>query len=262
MWVFNIFGKRTSCWCIWFTLMSYPVPVLCAAIFATSASAATVQIDWNGGMATTAAAQRGDTLSFAWSGTKPIVQVATKTEFDACDGALSISKGTLRSPSEVVVPTTTPDGTVLYFINNRATDGVTKCASVGIKVAVSVSGGSGGSAGECVAVACRVDGPPTNTLTLDQRCCSIADGSGYKASCAAGFAYYQWGKASTNGEWTGDTCASPSTGTCCVASSGVAPVGATLPGSAGKNMTNSSASASTIAAATVSAVAVVVGLLM
>ena len=244
--------------------MSSRVPVLCAAIFAASAaSAATVQIDWNGGMATTATAQRGDTLSFAWSGTKPIVQVATRAEFDACDGAFSISKGTMRSPAELVVPTTTPDGTVLYFINNRAAGGVTKCTSVGIKVAVTVSGGSGGSAGECVAVACRVDGPPTNALTLDQRCCSIADGSGYKASCAANFTYYQWDKASTNGEWTGDTCASPSTGTCCVANNGVVPVlSGASPGPAGKNMTKSSASASTIAAATVSAVAVVVGLLM
>ena len=120
----------------------------------------------------------------------------------------------------------------MYFINNRATSGVTKCASDGIKVAVTVSGGSGGGTGECVPVACRVDGPPTNTLTLDNRCCSIADGHGYKASCAAGFTYYQWGSASTNGEWKGETCASPSTGTCCVASSGGSPpVGATLPSS-------------------------------
>jgi hypothetical protein len=139
----------------------------------------------------------------------------------------------VTSPTAVVVPTTTPDGTVLYFINNRATSGVTKCASDGIKVAVTVSGGSGGGTGECVPVACRVDGPPTNTLTLDNRCCSIADGHGYKASCAAGFTYYQWGSASTNGEWKGDTCDSPSTGTCCVASSsGSPPAGATLPSSA------------------------------
>ena len=250
-------------------------PVLCAAIFVTGASAATVKIDWNGGMAKTATAQQGDTLSFVWSGTKPIVQVATKAEFDACNGAFSISKGTSRSPSKLVIPTTTPDGTILYFINNRAAQWYdTKCDSEGIKVAVTVSGGCGFSsgcygAGECVAVACRIDGPQrwgTNKLTLDQRCCSIADGSVYKASCASGFTYYQWGKASTNGEWTGDTCTSSTGfydyGTCCVASGGVVPSGATLPRSVGKNVTSSSASSSTIAAASVSAVAVVVGLLM
>ena len=201
----------------------------CAAVLASGASAATVAIDWNGGMNTTATAMRGDVLSFAWSGTKPVVQVATKAEFDACDGAFSIIKTGIRSPSLVTVPTGTPDGTVLYFINNRATAGVTKCESVGMKVAITVSGGAGGDAGQCVAVACRVTGPPKNVLALDARCCSIAADHD-KTSCADGFTYYQWGQASSSeGQWKGQTCGG--TGTCCVATAGGSPpAGAKLPG--------------------------------
>lgn len=203
----------------------------CAAVlFGSGASAATVAIDWTGGMTTTATAMRGDVLSFAWSGTKPVVQVATEAEFDACDGAFATIKTGTRSPSLVTVPTDTPDGTVLYFINNRADAGVTKCESVGMKVAVTITGGAGGDAGQCVAVACRVTGPPTDALALDARCCSFAADYGYEASCAEGFTYYQWGQASSGGQWNGETCDAPLTGTCCVATTGGSPpAGATLP---------------------------------
>ena len=204
----------------------------CAAVlFCSGASAAIVAIDWNGNMTTTATAMRGDMLSFAWSGTKPVVQVATKAEFDACDGAFAIIKTGTRSPSLVNVSTNTPDGTVLYFINSRADAGVTKCESVGMKVAVTIAGGAGGDAGQCVAVACRVTGPPTNALALSANCCDFAADTGYEASCAEGFTYYQWGQASSEGQWSGGVCRSPQTGTCCVATTGGSPpAGATLPG--------------------------------
>ena len=232
----------------------------CAAVLCSGASAATVAIDWNGGMTTTASAMRGDVLSFAWSGTKPVVQVATRTEFDACDGAFGISKTGTSSPSLVTVPTDTPDGAVLYFINNRATSGVTKCESVGIKIAITVSGGTGGDAGQCVAVACRVTGPPTNALALDASCCSVAASNGYTASCAEGFTYYQWGQASSGGEWNGATCDSPMTGTCCVATTGGSPpTGATLAGAptgAPTSANSASAAAAPVMAAAFLAAAV------
>lgn len=232
----------------------------CAAALCSGASAATVAIDWNGNMTTTATAMRGDVLSFAWSGTKPVVQVATEAEFNACDGAFGIIKTGIRSPSLVNVSTSTPDGTVLYFINNRATDGVTKCESVGMKVAVTIAGGAGGDTGQCVAVACRVTGPPTDALALDADCCSIAADYGYVASCAEGFTYYQWGQQSSNGQWNGATCDSPSTGTCCVATTGGSPpAGATLPGTAPDNSASGSAApAMTVAVLAAAAVVMAV----
>ena len=47
-----------------------------------STAAADVIINWQKDMTTTAAAQRGDTLNFVWSGTRPVGQVATKAEFE------------------------------------------------------------------------------------------------------------------------------------------------------------------------------------
>jgi CPW-WPC domain-containing protein len=198
------------------------------AVLCSSATAATVAIDWTAhspmiSRVATASAMRGDVLSFAWSGTKPVVQVLTRTEFDACDDSFGISKTGIKSPSLVTVPTGTPDGTVLYFINNKETtglfametSGVTKCESEGMKIAITVSGGAGGDAGQCVALACRTTGP-TKALALDASCCSIAASNGYTASCAEGFMHYQGGQASSSGEWSGETCDSPKTGTCCV----------------------------------------------
>jgi len=47
--------------------------------------AANVEIDWSASVVQTATAQRGDTLNFNWSGTKPVGWVATQAEFDSCD---------------------------------------------------------------------------------------------------------------------------------------------------------------------------------
>jgi len=87
------------------------------------------------------------------------------------------------SPSLVIVPSDTPDGTILYFINTRGDHYSMK----GIKVAVTVNGGPGGDSGQYVAVVCRTthSGYPSSGVPVkDYECCSIADVHGYKASCA------------------------------------------------------------------------------
>ena len=102
----------------------------------------------------------------------------------------------MTSPSQITVPTDTPDGTVWYFINTRGG----KCEE-GIKIAVTVTGGEGGTSGQCVAIACRSSNNGANPAK-DYECCSIADSYGYKASCAVGFTYYQWDRQSDSvGGW-------------------------------------------------------------
>ena len=134
--------------------------------------AATVDIAWQASMVQTATAQRGDTLSFTWGGLKPVTQVVTKTEFDNCETSYTYNKTGLRSPSEVVVPTDTPDGTVLYFIDSYSDH----CTAKGIKVAVTVTGGEGGTSGQCVAIACRVTTPQSEGVPLlDYSCCSVGE---------------------------------------------------------------------------------------
>ena len=138
----------------------------------------------------------------------------------------------MTSPSQITVPTDTPDGTVWYFINTRGG----KCEE-GIKIAVTVTGGEGGTSGQCVAIACRSSNNGANPAK-DYECCSIADSYGYKASCAVGFTYYQWDRQSDSvGGWQDEsvTCrtdgaSSPSPdGSCCVADGQTVPAGAALP---------------------------------
>ena len=199
-----------------------------------STAAADVIINWQKDMTTTAAAQRGDTLNFVWSGTRPVGQVATKAEFDACSG-LSKDRTGMGSPSQVPVDSDTPDGSILYFIGTRSGD----CADKGIKVAVTINGGAGGTAGQCFPLACRTIGGQNTVLALDYQCCSVADAHGYKASCADGYTYYQW---AFNDE--GDACNSNGmTGTCCVVDGGTVPAGAKLPSSGGGSGTASSSTA-------------------
>lgn len=186
-------------------------------------AAADVTINWQMDMITTATAQRGDTLNFVWSGTKPVGQVATQAEFDACSGLSKDRTGT-SSPSQVVVDSETPDGFILYFIGTRSGH----CADKGYKVAVTINGGAGGTAGQCFSLACRTIGGQNTVLGLDYQCCSIADAHGYTASCADGYTYHQW---AFNDE--GDACDSPMTGTCCVVDGGTVPAGAELPSSGG-----------------------------
>ena len=130
----------------------------------------------------------------------------------------------MSSPSQVVVNSDTPDGSILYFIGTRSGH----CADKGIKVAVTINGGAGGTAGQCFSLACRTIGGQNAVLGLDYQCCSIADAHGYTASCADGYTYHQW---AFNDE--GDACDSPMTGTCCVVDGGTVPAGAELPGSGG-----------------------------
>lgn len=198
-----------------------------ASLALTTTLAADVDIAWEMDMAQTATAERGDTLRFSWSGTRPIGWVATQAEFNDCTltDAYGMTQG--GSPQLISVPADTPDGTVLYFINTRGDH----CSSKGIKVAVTVNGGTGGDAGWCVAIACRTthnEGSPTK----DYECCSLADAYGYKASCAPGYTYYQWGRKSNSlGGWldSSETCDSPNSGSCCVVDGGVVPTGAALP---------------------------------
>ena len=54
----------------------------------TAVLATNIEIDWSSSVVQTATAQRGDTLNFNWSGTKPVGWVATQAEFDSCDVSL------------------------------------------------------------------------------------------------------------------------------------------------------------------------------
>ena len=136
----------------------------------------------------------------------------------------------MTSPSQITVPTDTPDGTVWYFINTRGG----KCEE-GIKIAVTVMGGEGGASGQCVAIACRSSNNGA-APAKDYECCSIADAFGYRASCAEGFTYYQWDRQSDSvGGWQDEsvTCRTDGVGspdgTCCVADGQTVPAGAAFP---------------------------------
>ncbi|GMH66902.1 hypothetical protein TL16_g04537 [Triparma laevis f. inornata] len=111
-----------------------------ASLALTTTLAADVDIAWEMDMAQTATAERGDTLRFSWSRTRPVGWVATQAEFDDCTltDAYGMTQG--GSPQLIPVPADTPDGTVLYFINTQGDH----CSSKGIKVAVTVNGGTGG----------------------------------------------------------------------------------------------------------------------
>ncbi|GMI11477.1 hypothetical protein TrLO_g5190 [Triparma laevis f. longispina] len=214
-------------------MMIFPLTLF--AVLATTSLAADVEIDWTADMVQTATAQRGDTLKFTWAGTKPVGWVATKAEFDSCVVTDAYDQTGMTSPSLVTVSPDTPDGTVLYFINTRSNH----CTDKGMKIAITVNGGDGGTSGQCVAIACRTtsSGPPSNGVPVrDFECCSYADLYGYKASCADGYTYYNWDrKSDSKGGWqeSSATCrtdgAGSPDGSCCVAEGGAVPSVATEP---------------------------------
>jgi len=140
---------------------------------------------------------RGSHIRIHWSGTHSVNEVATQAEYDNCD--LSLSKlhvsQNLRSPLDIEIPTTTPDGTVRYFACSRGGH----CAA-GMRVAVTISGGAALSdTGECNHVACRSSSDSLNggATQLDHRCCGL-NAHGHTASCAGGFDY-AWVKEASDG---------------------------------------------------------------